>query len=120
MSEKNKRLMFLLGNGILSAAWDPAERILTLVFRQERILKIFCGLCCVVDVRRPDNATSQGKPGLIKDLIAGNIDHPKLTLRLRLAGEPPPRTLAVFLPEFPKDAPPEASYSVPCYEIALT
>ncbi len=120
MSEKSKIMMFLLGNGIASTVWNPTERILTLVFHQERVLKIFCGLCYVVDVQNPDNTTSRGCPGLVKNLIAGNIDHPKLTLRLRLAGEHPPCTLAVYLPEFPEDASPESSYQVPCYEIALT
>ena len=104
MSEKNRLLTFLLQNGIASRTWDPAERLLTLVFRQDRILKIFCGLCYLVDTENPDGTTNQGKdPGLIKNLITGKIDHPNLTLKLRFAGGVLPSTLAVFLPEFLQD-----------------
>lgn len=120
MSEKSKILTFLLGNGISSTTWNPAERILTLVFRQEKILRIFCGLCYFVDVTNPDNATGQGTPGWVKDLIVGSIDHLNLTLRLRLSVDSCPRTLAVCLPEFPKDAPADETINVSCYEIALT
>jgi hypothetical protein len=115
--------MFLLRNGISSQTWDPTRKLLILVFRQERIRTIFCGLCCFVDIRNPDGTTRKGEPRWIKDFIVSRVDPRSTTLGLRLDVDGEPCALAVCLPEFWEDASAgrvKESYRVPCFEIALT
>lgn len=116
-----ENLKFLLEKGIKKVI-RTQEGLVQIIFRQARVARMFCGLCCFIDTIEESGKISRGKAifGLRDFLVPDYCEGGRIILRF----DPDLRVSAlwVFLPTFFKDVSEgkvKKKYRVICYKLLI-